>query len=237
MIPATTWSLINWTTRSDLFAYPTITDLDGSFSCMRNLMTILSILWMLGCSKESSESLISLPDHIVAGEMFNAPGRTIRYTKIEPVPRLLADNYLDLPIYDTYLVDINRDGRDDFQLVRSRAFGEGFDSLRIELHPLDDNQILVIDAASDWVQAVPILDTIHERSDWIESSGILFNTYISQRDTTSLGHWRNLSPVYYAGVKTKVDEQWLYGWIRMAVAQSWGDNLAIFDYATTVPMN
>ena len=201
---------------------------------MKKLLAVLSVLWTLGCSKDPSEAPVSLPNHIVAGEMFNAPGKAILYTEIEPVPRLLADNYLDLPIYDTYPVDINRDGRDDYQLERSRVFGEGYDSLRIALRPLDDNQIMVIDVLSDWVQPAPILDTIHERSYWTDGSGILFNMYISNGDTTSLGRWRNLSPVHYAGVKTKVDEQWLYGWIRMAVAQSWGDNLAIFDYATTI---
>ncbi len=209
-------------------------------SCFYGMRMYLPVLWVLvvcGCDKDSSEVILLLPDHIVAGEILNSPGKSILFTEIEPVPRVLADNFLDLPIHETYQIDINGDGRDDYQLVRSRAFSTDYDSLRIELNPLGDNQIMVMDTQSNWVSAVPILDTIHQNSNWTGRSGILFNTYISKGDTTALGLWRNLSPVHYSGVKTKVDEQWLYGWIRMAVAQSWGDNLVVFDYATTIPLN
>ena len=192
----------------------------------------LSVL-LFSCGEEEVEPVLVYPDYILAGETTGHRTRGVLYTDIEPVPRILADNYRDLPIYEEYEMDLNADGEEDFLFVRSRSFSDDFDSLKIRIVPLNQNQTASAKSDQNLVYPFNLVDTIDTSSDWIDGESILYDLYLTESDSLDLGLWRDIEDKYI-GTRIRLEDKYLYGWIRIAISSGWGDNLVVFDFATTV---
>ena len=199
---------------------------------MKTYFVFLSLfVILLSCTKDEPATVF--PDYILAGEKDQFRLKGIMYTRIQPASRLLWDDYNNLPIYEDYSIDLNNDGVDDFKFIRSRVYTDDYDSLKIRLVTLDENELVAHPDNPEIIDAIHLFDTINAQSNWIHDVNIIYDEYQVNADTVRVGVWQN-QQLKYIGARIHHDDQWLYGWIGISVREGWGNRLGIHAYAATV---
>jgi hypothetical protein len=190
---------------------------------MKKLLCILMIsIAIFSCKKEGEKSY---PECILAGQ---TSGAGVNYTDILPDDTISPINSSALD----YLVDLNHDGIDDFDLHAYFFQAPGFGTSIRTIMPLNNNEYVFADADTTLVDTLVMNVSINSNMKWTKEEGTLYSTAWDMQTPvfTSYGMWKNVSDKV-VGVRIFVGDKILYGWIKLRVID--GAIFVVYDYACT----
>ena len=174
------------------------------------------VLW--GCAKKPPTATPDIK-YIVAGD---STGSYVHHVALNNA--IINDLYLD----------IDKDGINDFQLLKSIQNSRGTLSTGYVIYPSNQSSYVCVDSSVLTI-VLKVGDTIQQSSGWINGNNILF-----LEDSNELApgppfilptvHWVNISDGY-VGFKIIKNSQTLWGWMHIGGIKS--KNFYIKDYAYT----
>ena len=174
---------------------------------------------MLACDEnDNNASQLSYPDYILAGETDISRFNEVAHYLVKPAPAILRNT-------DFFLLDFNQDGIDDFKLTRTAYDNQ---NMKAELEPLGESSFIANSEKINWVASLGLLDVVNADGNWNNETGLLYET------DTQTGLFEDAFD-QHIGLKTTVTGNTYYGWVKIAIASSWGHPVTIIEYATTIP--
>lgn len=176
------------------------------------ILCISIILFGIGCKKDANTTTRK------AG---NPPGSTIIYTDVNP------DSVILKLSADTFNLDVNNDGVNDFLFLRSYTEDQCSDDLlgsfawdnNLSVKPATISNTIMTNA-SNFPPALDSSALISQDSVWTNTSGVLLYgaTNVSGHCITTLpkiqGYWLSVSDKYL-GLKFIKGNNTYYGWVRL----------------------
>ncbi len=200
--------------------------------CLWKLPTMKKILILgvivihfVACNREDTRPGLLYLDNIIAGE---STGAGIKYSG------LINDTLLfDFPSSSTSrIIDVNDDDIGDFKLSFSGTASPGHANSRNSIVALENSAIAIKDIENLITDTISRYDTIDNNLNWICDTCIIYNYYWDVSGNSSeTGLWNNVKDKFI-GIRIIIDDNTLYGWIRIELNNGW--NLTLIDYASTI---
>jgi len=191
---------------------------------------IICILILVSCSKESISDFNS--KYLIAGDSIS---KEVFFSGV--IDTLLdCEEYFSHKVGMGYAVDINDDKVNDFSILAYSSGGLGGYSRYMHIVPQDSSD-LICTTTCDTLCYIKILylgDTICKQKFWTNQSSFFLKVYsgfdfqLEKPFYCVYGDWND---VYnnYAGLMKIVENDTIYGWIRLDVYD--GSKIIIKDYA------
>ena len=200
---------------------------------MKKLVIVFIFITAIISCQEKALPELTYSDYILAGESFGNRLKGIYYNETG-IGWVKLENDTNSPEYkESYSLDINEDGIKDYTFHLNYFIAGTEEFVTITLTPLGENEVITSIAQPGNLMPIAIEDTINRKNNWSTESSIIHKVNYTSTETIKEGLFllpdnRN----EYIGVKTKLDNKDLYGWIR--ISKTWGDGIWIFNFATTI---
>ncbi len=180
------------------------------------------ILSVSSCRKDAAQELKYL-NEISAGE---TEGKGINYSGV------INDSIFELSsIHESKFIDVNNDGENDFEIKTFNSTSASHTTVNSTITAIGDNYFTVSELDSNSVDTLMLNNTINNNLHWQNGIGILyFKSDVYLQPSSQGGLWKN-SINKFIGIKINVDNEILFGWIRLETTNGW--NIILKDYACT----
>lgn len=180
---------------------------------------------LFACDKESTKPELKYLDKIIAGKtdkLGNKYSGMINDTLFFDYPSSNTNRY----------IDINDDGVNDFELRFNGSASPGHRNSNNSIAPIGNSFVAIPGLENNIVDTLSLNDTVDNQLNWVNDTCVLYNYYWDASGASSkTGLWNDVRDKYI-GAKILVDDNELFGWIRVEITYGW--NLTLIDYACTV---
>ena len=195
---------------------------------MKKIVTMgFIIMLLMACDKEKEviSPEIKYLENILAGQ---TTGTGILYTDI-PNDTLF---FYYPGSSDSIFIDINNDGIDDFELYFVGSASPAYEKSKNTIRCLGDTYVAASDLDNNLLWTLSLNDTIDNNLNWVNDTCIIYNHFMDMFGNSSTsGLWNDLKNKH-VGTKILLDDQILYGWIKIEIPDEW--NLCLLEYACTI---